>query len=184
MWLIEIIFIVPLWFICFGIINQYLGYNDDFNFQKTDEDLIYPIFFSSILSLFFSALRFYFSEQILSVLISSAVTIISFLAMIKFKLAKKNSLSIVRFEKDKNERFFNFNQKLKELKKEGWMSGKIHSGKEGKEIKIIDPNGNEKYLHVFTLSSKFEKFEKLDLKSWNSESIIAIPKLELKLNLA
>mgnify|MGYP007029209450 CR=1 FL=1 len=72
-----------------------MGYNDDFNFQKTDEDLIYPIFFSSILSLFFSALRFYFSEQILSVLISSAVTIISFLAMIKFKLAKKNSLSIV-----------------------------------------------------------------------------------------
>ena len=37
MWLIEIIFIVPLWFICFGIINQYLGYNDDFNFQKKQE---------------------------------------------------------------------------------------------------------------------------------------------------
>ena len=146
------------------------------------EGLLYTMFPGSMKKMLNSMKDF--SEQILSVLISSAVTIISFLAMIKFKLAKKNSLSIVRFEKDKNERFFNFNQKLKELKKEGWMSGKIHSGKEGKEIKIIDPNGNEKYLHVFTLSSKFEKFEKLDLKSWNSESIIAIPKLELKLNLA
>lgn len=183
MWLIEIILFVLFWFICFGIINHYFGYNEDFNFQKANEDLIYPTFLSSMVSLFVSTLIFYFSEQILSLLISLIITIFSLVMMIKLKLAKKNNYWIDRFENDKNERFVNFNKKLKELKKDGWKSGKIHSSKEGKEIKIIDPNGNKKYFHVLTLASKFKKFEKTNLKSTNSESIIAVPKLELSAKL-
>ena len=164
MWILQIIVTASFIFLLFGIINQFLGYNDELNFEPDDQDMVYPMLLASVFGILIPGISFWFYiDSKLSIIISSLIAIICAVFLF-FGKKDKESKYIIDEKKSRNKKY---DEKLKQLTNEGWIKGDIPNDLFGKSQIIISPYGKKTKLYKLSIDSKFDNYQMIKFKKSN-----------------
>ena len=164
MWFLQIIVSASFIFLLFGIIVQFLGYNDELNFEPDDQDMVYPMLVASVFGIMFPGLGFWLSiDSKVSIIITSLIAIICAVFLF-FGKKDKESKYIIDEKKSRNKKY---DEKLKQLTNEGWIKGDIPNDLFGKSQIIISPYGKKTKLYKLSIDSKFDNYQMIKFKKSN-----------------